>query len=470
MDGPGRPDVLAALLARQRAAFLLAPRVGVELRRDRLRRLESLIDTHAARFAAAIDADFGGRSRHETTLAETHLLLGAARHARRRVARWMRPQRVPTGLLQWPGRSRIVLQPLGVVGIIGAWNYPLLLTLGPLVGVLAAGNRALVKPAEGAPRTAEALAAAIAATFDVEEVATVTGDAQLGAAFAALPFDHLVFTGSTAVGRLVAAAAAPNLTPLTLELGGKSPAIVDASADLERAAERIAWGKLLNAGQTCIAPDYVLVAREHCEDFATLLANAMCRLYPGAARNPDYTSIVSARHRERLLALADEARAAGARVVEVMPGEATSRRLGPMLVLDAPDSARLMREEIFGPVLPIVPVESLDAAIGYVNARPRPLALYWFGRDAAAQARILGETFAGGVTINDTLLHITQDALPFGGIGPSGCGHYHGEHGFRRFSATKAVFEQSRLGATRLVYPPYRAWLEGVMAMLRRLS
>jgi coniferyl-aldehyde dehydrogenase len=438
-SGIGSADALNRLLRRQQQAFRADMNPSREVRLDRLARLERLLDADAEReFAEAISQDFGNRSRVETVLAESIFTRTAIKQARKHLKSWMKPRRMPTAMTYLPGRSRLLRQPLGVVGIISPWNYPLQLALAPLVGALAAGNRAMLKPSEFTPRLSEVLRRRIAQVFAEDEVAVVVGDADVGKAFSALPFDHLVFTGSTPVGRIVAQAAAKNLTPVTLELGGKSPAIIDASADFSRIVERIAFGKLLNAGQTCIAPDYLLVPRDRRDELVAALRAVVARMYPTIQDNPDYTSIVSDRHYQRLRDLVDDARARGAQVVELAPaGESADparRKLAPTLLLDVDDSMRVMQEEIFGPLLPIVAVDDAQAAIDYVNAHDRPLALYWFGGDRAARDRVLAHTISGGVTINDTLLHIAQEALPFGGVGPSGQGCYHGEFGFRQFS------------------------------------
>jgi coniferyl-aldehyde dehydrogenase len=469
------PDTVASLLDRQRQAFLADMNPSLAQRIDRLARLERLIDAKSGEeFAALIAEDFGGRSRVETAFTETIFIRTAIGHARRHLRSWMRPQRVKTALAHRPGRSCVIRQPLGVVGIISPWNYPLQLALAPLVGVLAAGNRALLKPSELTPRFSEALQARVAELFAEDEVAVMTGDTEFGKRFAALPFDHLVFTGSTSVGRLVAQAAARNLTPVTLELGGKSPAIIDASCDLELTARRLAFGKLLNAGQTCIAPDYVLAPREQVNEVAAALQDSMARLYPSIHDNPDYSSIISDRHYSRLRGLVEDARERGARVIDIhaerQPSALGLRKLSPKLLLDVNENMRVMQEEIFGPLLPIVPYDSHDEAIRYVNARDRPLALYWFGRDRARRHEVLSNTISGGATINDTLVHILQDNLPFGGVGASGQGHYHGEFGFRQFSKEKGVFIQSRFALTGMAYPPYTAVTDGVARLLSWLA
>jgi coniferyl-aldehyde dehydrogenase len=372
-----------------------------------------------------------------------------------------------------PGRSRIIRQPLGVVGIISPWNYPLQLALAPLIGALAAGNRAMIKPSELTPAFSKALASAISEKFAPDEVSVVTGDASVGKLFSALPFDHLVFTGSTAVGREVAQAAAKNLTPVTLELGGKSPAIIDSSCKLESVIDRIAWGKLINAGQTCIAPDYMLVPRNDVDRFVQALRNSMLRLYPKFRSNTDYSGIISERHLRRLRDLVDDARQRGARVIEIEPvsdAVFTTRQLAPTILLDVSDGMRVMNEEIFGPILPIVPYDKIEEALAYVNRHDRPLALYWFGEDRAVRDQVLTGTISGGVSINDTLLHIAQEELPFGGIGASGQGHYHGEYGFRQFSKEKPIFIQSRFSGGAMIRPPYKASIGRLLNWISRLT
>ncbi|MEO6853141.1 MAG: coniferyl aldehyde dehydrogenase [Rhodoferax sp.] len=458
---------LSRLLALQRQAHAADPAPSEATRRDRLQRLGALLDQHAERFTAQISQDFGTRAAAEITVTELVPIRSAIRHARQYLRAWMRPRRAATGWLFWPGHSRLLRQPLGVVGIVSPWNYPLLLALSPLVDVLAAGNRALLKPSELTPCFAEGLRLAVAEFFAPDEVAVLTGDATLGQAFCAQPFDHLVFTGSTAVGRLVAQAAAKNLTPVTLELGGKSPVIVDASCDLGKTMDRLAWGKLINAGQTCIAPDYALVPRAMVGAFADALRASMLRLYPTFQGNPDYTSIASDRHLARLQALVADAQQQGATVVE-LESTGTGRQMPPVLLLNVHAGMRVLQEEIFGPLLPIVPYDTLDEATAFVNARDKPLALYWFGTDTAHRDQVLAQTQSGGVSINDTLVHLAQDGLPFGGVGPSGQGHYHGEWGFRQFSFEKPVFLQSRWSGGGLVYPPYTPRIQQLLRWLGR--
>jgi coniferyl-aldehyde dehydrogenase len=471
-DSPA--EDLRALLRVQQNAFQADMSPSPAVRLDRLRRLNLLVESHAQEFAAAISSDFGTRSPIEIRITETLFLQSGIRHAIRNLAGWMKARRVSTALAYRPGRSMIMRQPLGVVGIISPWNYPLQLALAPLIGALAAGNRAILKPSELTPAFSQALASAIAKIFAVDEVSVVTGDASVGKQFAALPFDHLVFTGSTAVGREVAQAAARNLTPVTLELGGKSPAIIDASCNLESVIDRIAWGKLINAGQTCIAPDYMLVPRNEVDRFVAQLRASMERLYPKFRSNPDYSGIISERHLRRLRELIEDARGRGATVIEVEPLDSTlaagGRQLPPTLLLNVNDSMRVMSEEIFGPILPIVPYDTLAEALAYINARERPLALYWFGQNSAARDQVLAGTIAGGVSINDTLLHIAQEGLPFGGVGASGQGHYHGEFGFRQFSKEKPVFIQSRFSGGGIIRPPYKPSIERVLRWLSHFT
>jgi coniferyl-aldehyde dehydrogenase len=455
-------------LSRATAAPTLAERL------DRLARLRAAVQENEARFEQAISADFGHRSKIETAIAETLLVLGEIRHATKRLKKWMTPQRVPTALQFAPAKNRLIPQPLGVVGIIAPWNYPLQLTLAPAVGALAAGNRVMIKPSELVPRFSALLAEAIAAKFDASEM-TVTGiEDEIAKSFASLPFDHLVFTGSTRVGRLVAEAAGRNLTPVTLELGGKSPVIIDRSADLDQAAARIAYGKLLNAGQTCIAPDYVLVPEASLPEFATKLDGQMRRMYGTSPDNTDYTSIVSDRHYARLEALVADAAAKGARIVQAAdagdPAWKTKRKFPPTIVVGATPEMTLMQEEIFGPLLPIVGYKNAQEPVNWINRHDRPLALYWFGKDDAARDEVLARTVSGGVTVNDCLFHFTQVNQPMGGVGASGTGAYHGEWGFRNLSKLKPVFYRSPFNRLADLYPPYGGKIARLQKMLRFLS
>ncbi len=465
---------LARRFAWQRAAFEGERYPDAAIRQDRLRRLHRLVTEDEGAWVRAIAADFGHRSSHETRITECYVVAAAVRHALHHLDRWMRPRYVATPLHLKPARSLILRQPVGVVGVISPWNYPLQLALGPVVGALAAGNRVLLKPSELTPAVASLLAERVHALFRDDEFAVVQGDATLGAAFSALPFDHLFFTGSTAVGREVARAAAANLTPVTLELGGKSPALLDDDADLAVAAPRLATGKLMNAGQTCIAPDYVLVPASRAAALVEALRTAVARLYPGVATNPDYSAIINERHYARLHSLLDDARAKGAEAISLGPAgerlDPAGRKLAPTLLLNVTASMDVMREEIFGPLLPIETYTRLEEAIERINARPRPLAFYYFGRNAHRRRCLLEQTIAGGVTVNDTMLHFAHEGLPFGGVGASGMGAYHGERGFLAFSHQKPVLVQGRIAFTHLLQPPYGKTFEKVLWLLRKLN
>jgi coniferyl-aldehyde dehydrogenase len=465
---------ITELFGRMTALSRSTPAPTLAERLDRLARLRAAIEANEARFEQAISADFGHRCTTETLIAETFLVLGEIRHAAKHLKGWMAPQRIATQLQFKPGKNRLLPQPLGVVGIIAPWNYPLQLTLAPAVAALAAGNRVMIKPSELVPRFSALLAEVIAAKFDACEL-TVTGvEEELAQAFAALPFDHLMFTGSTRVGRLVAEAAGRNLTPVTLELGGKSPVIVDRSANLDEAASRVAYAKLLNAGQTCIAPDYVLVPAEAVAAFADRLASRMTDMFGTDPGNPDYTSIVSDRHYARLESLLADAVANGARILQPAPAGdpawKSRRKFPPTVVVGATPDMKIMQEEIFGPLLPVMGVADAAEPVAFVNSRDRPLALYWFGTDAAARDEVLARTVSGGVTINDCLVHFAQVNQPMGGIGASGTGAYHGEWGFRAMSKLKPVFYRSPFNRFADLYPPYGAKIARLKKMLRMIS
>ena len=455
----------------QRAAFAREPFPSWSVRRDRLRRLQALLLANEEALAGAIDADFGGRPVAETELLEMYPALEEVKSALRHGARWMRPRRSPVAKWYVPARGRIVPQPLGVVGIIASWNYPIFLSVGPLAGALAAGNRAMLKLSEFTPAFDELFARLIAGAFAQDELTVINGDATVAADFSALPFDHLLFTGSTAAGRKVMMAAAANLTPVTLELGGKSPAVIAPDYPLEHAVARILTGKLLNAGQTCIAPDYVLVPRSKTDAFVAAARVRANKMFPAKLSSVDYCSVVNARQYARLTGYLAQALEQGARIEALFEGpqrDDARHRLAPSLVIDPPARLDLMQDEIFGPVLPVLPYDSLDEAVQFITARPRPLALYWFDHQRERIERVMHATHAGGVTVNDVLLHIVQDSMPFGGVGPSGMGQYHGKWGFETFSKLKPVFEQSRLNVLELFGPPYRPLAKRLTQLMKR--
>jgi coniferyl-aldehyde dehydrogenase len=466
------PDLatLDALLHDQRAAYLRAPYPSWETRAGHLRALRAMLLEHRDALADAINADFGHRAKEEVLVSEVWLAKEEIDDALRHGKRWMKPSGRSMGKWLRPARAKVMPQPLGVVGIIAPWNYPLLLAASPLACALAAGNRVLIKMSELTPRTSALFEQLIAKTFARDHVAVVNGDADIGAAFSALPLDHLLFTGSTQVGRHVMRAAAEHLTPVTLELGGKSPVIVGEHARFDAAVDAVITGKTLNAGQTCIAPDYVLVPRGKEQAFIERARARVARLYPDFARNPDYTSIISERHFARLQRLADEATAAGAQLHPLAdaPSDPAQRRFAPTIVTQAPDASTLMQEEIFGPLLPVIPYDRLDDAIAHINARPRPLALYLFDEDRATIERVMRDTISGGVTINDTLMHIACLSLPFGGVGASGMGAYHGYDGFVTFSKLKPVLTQSRFNTRGLIAPPYGKRFASILKMMLR--
>jgi coniferyl-aldehyde dehydrogenase len=461
---------LSALLERQRKAWSANPPDRAQRMADMAALREAVVRRMPA-LVAAMQADFGHRSRHESLISDGVIVLQEIDHVRKHLRRWMRPKRRFADWLFWPARTELQYRAVGVVGIISPWNYPVNLGLVPLVTAIAAGNHVMLKPSEYTPHTSRALTELFAEVFPPERVSVVEGGAELAARFAALPFDHLFFTGSTAVGRKVMAAAAPNLTPLTLELGGKSPAIIAADYPIETAAARIAAGKLFNAGQTCIAPDYVLVPRAKRDALVDALRQCVERSYPDFSQNQDFTSIINEGHFNRLRGLVDEARAAGARIIS-LPNDAAHdparRRFAPTLVLDAPLDSRLMQEEIFGPVLPLVPYDTLDQALQLIAALPRPLALYHFDHDRKRTRRVIAAQLAGGVNVNDCLLQFGQTHLPFGGIGPSGMGQYHGHAGFLAMSKQLPIMYQSRWPSWALMRPPYGKLAERLIGWLVR--
>lgn len=458
-------DALQPLLAAQRAAYRASPMPSADQRRAWLKALRQVILDEKQTLAEAVSSDFGNRARSETLLAEIMPSLHGIDYAGKRLGKWMKPSRRRVGLAFQPASARVLYQPLGVVGIIVPWNYPLHLAFGPLIGALAAGNRVMIKMSESTPATSQLVKDLLARIFPDDLVAVVLGEAEVGQAFSRLPFDHLLFTGATRIGKEVMHAAADNLVPVTLELGGKSPAIVSADVPLADAAERIAFGKTLNAGQTCVAPDYVLVPQDRVEGFVAAYRAAVQRFYPRLEGNPDYTAIINERQLSRLRGYIADAEGKGAQLIPLFPAD-QGRRLAHSLVLNVADEMKLMQEEIFGPLLPVVPYRRLDDALAYVNDRPRPLALYYFGYDKGEQRRVLHETHSGGVCLNDTLLHVAQDDMPFGGIGASGMGHYHGHEGFLTFSKAKGVLIKSRFNAARLIYPPYGTAIQRLIQQL----
>lgn len=461
-DEAGR---MAEVLERQKAAHVRDGAPSAEARIGRIDRCIALLVKHEAEIVKALSADFGARAPEVSGVTDVAGSIGPLKHAKAHLRGWMKPEKrktTPALLGLFGARCEVRYQPKGTVGVISPWNFPVNLTFAPLAGILAAGNRAMIKPSEFTPATSELMARMFAEAFDPEEIAVFTGGADVGQAFAGLPFDHLIFTGATSIARHVMKAAAENLVPVTLELGGKSPVILGKSADYATAAARVMAGKTLNAGQICLAPDYVLAPQDRVGEFVGEATKAVTAMFPTIKDNPDYTSVINERHYERIRGYLDDARAKGAQVVEINPaGEDFSqqehRKIPPTLVLNPTDEMKIMQEEIFGPVLPVITYKGVDEAIAYVNAHDRPLGLYYFGADADEEAKVLSRTTSGGVSVNDVIFHVAQEDLPFGGVGPSGMGSYHGVDGFREFSHRKAIYKQLKkdLGPMKALRPPY---------------
>ncbi len=458
-------DDMQTVLNLQKKAYLAEGLVNAETRIDRIDRAINILEKHGAEFGEAMIADFGHRSVHLSKQTDIDGSIEPLKYARKHLSSWMKPEKrktvFPLGLLG--ARARIEFQPLGVVGCISPWNFPVQLTFGPLSGIFAAGNRALIKPSEFTPETSELMKSLLAEEFSQEEVAVFTGGPEVGSAFSRLPFDHLIFTGATSVAKHVMRAAAENLVPLTLELGGKSPVIVGRSADLKLAASNIMAGKTMNAGQICLSPDYVFLPEESCDEFVEHARACINRMYPTIKDNADYTSIINERHYKRLNGYLGDAQEKGAKLVELNPAgeefsEQEHRRIPPTLVLNPSDDMQIMQDEIFGPLLPVKQYQDVIEALDYINDRDRPLGLYYFGEDKAEETQVLTRTTSGGVTVNDVIMHVGQEDLPFGGVGPSGMGAYHGHEGFKNFSHAKSVFSTSKVVSkiAATMKPPYK--------------
>ncbi len=463
LDGAADAGGMEAILAKQKAAHLRDGAPSAEVRIDRLNRAIGVLVDFKDEIADALAEDYGHRSKDATAFTDVASSISALKFSRDRVKKWMRPERrkteFPFGLLG--ARAEIQFQPKGVVGVISPWNFPVNLTFTPLAGVFAAGNRAMIKPSEFTERTSDLMKRMFQQAFSEEEVAVITGGPEVGGAFTALPFDHIIFTGATSIARHVMRAASENLVPLTLELGGKSPVILGRSADFEKAAARVMAGKALNAGQICLAPDYVLTPREKTGEFVEHAQSAVAKMFPtGLKDNDDYTSVVNQRHFDRLRGYLDDARAKGAEIVELNPAneqfdQQPHHKIPPTLVLNPTDEMDVMKDEIFGPILPVKEYTETRDAIAYINANARPLGLYYFGEDAAEKEEVLSATTSGGVTVNDVVFHVAQEDLPFGGVGPSGMGAYHGHDGFLEFSHKKSVYTQTGNEIIAMVRQPY---------------
>ena len=459
-------EKLPVLLDRQRRAFEREAVVSAETRIDRINRVISLLVDNQARLCEATSTDFGHRSQHQARMADIFASLTSLKYAKKNVHRWMKPEKrhVDPPLNILGAKAALHYQPKGVVGAIATWNFPVWVPMSPLGAIFASGNRCMLKLSEFTPHTSVLLQQLISQYFDPEELVAVTGEQDVGSAFAALPFDHILFTGATSVGKHILRAAAENLTPVTLELGGKSPVVIGRNADLKKAAKAIAIGKSLNMGQVCLSPDYIFVQNNSLNEFIAELENAFSALFPTIRDNADYTSIVNARHHARLQSYIDDVKAQEGEVRVVNPAKESFamqkdgiNKIPPTLVINPTDSMKVMQEEIFGPLLPIKSYQHIDDVTDYINAHPRPLALYIFSDDAREKERVLSRTISGGVTINDVIQHVSCEDLPFGGIGASGMGNYHGPEGFKTFSHARSVYTQSKINMMELMgmKPPY---------------
>ena len=466
-------DILMPLFKAQKDAMAKRPPRSHAERIEALDALMAAMLRYENALVQSLIADFSHRAPQETRLLEIFPIVDEIRHTKRHLKNWMRPERSMAGFPWWPSTGRVIKQPLGVVGIIGAWNYQVLLSLSPLVSVLAAGNHAMIKLAEAAPATADVIRKLVAETFPADYVTVAPSGSEISAAFSTLPFDHIIFTGSGRVGKVVMRAAAENLTPVTLELGGKSPALVHESYSVETAADRICAGKFWNGGQTCVAPDYALVTESMRDKFVAEASAVIKRRLPTIAANPDYTHMINKSAWERMAALVEDARSKGAQVIQINPASepvsVENRVFPPTLISNVTDDMRVMQEEIFGPILPVMTVRSLDDGIAYINAHDRPLALYYFDNDSRRVDHVLERTTSGGATINDCIFHLAQNNLPFGGVGASGMGAYHGEDGFNTFSKRKGVMMMNGMLSqfiSRFLKPPYTEWTDRIITFL----
>lgn len=457
--------VMEKTLQSQRDKFLADPMPSLQQRLDKLNALKRALLSAKTPLCEALSQDYGQRSTHDSLMADILPCVTNINYTIKHLKKWMKPSRRHSGLMLAPAKVEVIYQPLGVVGIVVPWNFPVMLSLGPLITALAAGNRAMLKLSEFTPNTNKVLRGLLSDTFSHDEVAVFEGEADTAAAFTTLPFDHLLFTGSTTVGRHVMHAAANNLTPVTLELGGKTPALIAPDMSLELAVERMIYGKSLNAGQICVAPDYVLVPEEKVDDFVTEYQKQFGKMYPQGVASRDFTSVVNARQYERLSQWLDEAKEQGAKVIPChnQSRDDQQHRMITHLLLNTTDDMTLMQEEIFGPLLPVIPYQKVSQALDYIRQRPRPLALYLMSFDAELQHEVKTTTHSGGMCINDSVLHVGADDAPFGGIGPSGMGHYHGKEGFLTFSKAKTVLSRGKFTTTKLATPPYGGWIQKLM-------
>lgn len=453
------------ILDRQKKAYVKEGVVTAETRIDRIDRAVNLLKQNGQKLQEAMAADFGHRSMQQSKITDIDGSIGPLEHAKKHLKTWMRPEKrsIQFPLNVFGSRGRVEFQPLGVVGCISPWNFPVNLTFSPLAGIFAAGNRTMIKPSEFTAETSALMKELFESAYDVEEVAVFTGGPEVGGAFSSLPFDHLLFTGATSIAKHVMRAASENLVPVTLELGGKSPVLIGESANMELTAANVMAGKTMNAGQICLAPDYVMLPDSRANEFVEAAKASVAKMFPNIKDNPDYTSIINERHYDRINGYIDDAKGKGAEVIEINPaGEDFSQqqhhRIPPTLIMDPTDDMTVMQEEIFGPVLPIKRYKGIDESIDYVNDHPRPLGLYYFGTDKTEEDKVLTHTTSGGVTVGDVVMHVAMEDLPFGGVGPSGMGSYHGYDGFKQFSHAKAIYTQSKTVSklASAMRPPYK--------------
>jgi coniferyl-aldehyde dehydrogenase len=456
---------LDSILHRQRMAFLANPYPDLDQRKHDLKRVRRALQRYQDALSVAMSEDFGRRSAFECKMLDVMGPVLQIDHALKHLKRWMNPQRRQTDLMFFTNSAKVCFQPKGVVGVIAAWNFPVIESIGPMIAALAAGNRVMIKMSEFSPRCTEVVRRMLADIFPADHVAVFGGDIAIAQTFSRLPFDHVVFTGSPVIGKEIMRAASANLTPVTLELGGKSPAIVSRSASIAVAARSIAHGKAFNSGQACVAPDYALVPRDLIAEFVTTTAAAFRRLYPEPVNDPNYTSMAADRHADRVRDLLADALAKGATVTSCGPGDG-SRIITLQMVTAVTPDMRIMQEELFAPILPVVSYDTFCDAISYVKSRPRPLALYYFGTDGIEKQRLIRDVHAGGMTINDWAWHVFQNDLPFGGIGNSGIGSWRGPEGFRSLSHSKAVFAMQRWFPIHLFHPPYGGRIQRLISRI----
>lgn len=464
---------LTSILEQQKLDYKLSPAPSIQYRKEQLLALKAALLSHQNKLVSALNQDYGQRAKQDSLIADILPCVMNINYTLKNLKKWSKPQRRHAGLLLSPAKITVHYQPLGVIGIMVPWNFPVMLSIGPLIGALAAGNRAMIKLSEFTPATNAVITTMLNSIFDHKTVAVIEGEADIAATFSALPFNHLVFTGSTNIGRHVMRAAANNLTPVTLELGGKSPVIIAEDMPIDTAVERLIFGKCLNAGQICVAPDYIFCPESKIDELIAGYQKQFKSMYPkhsdnSSNENKDYANIINDAQHKRLLSWLDDAIKKGAKVVSANGEEInrSTRQLATQLITQVTDDMQLMQEEIFGPLLPIMPYSDLDTVIDYINDRPRPLALYIMSFDKTTQQLLLDKTHSGGVCINDTIMHVAADDAPFGGIGDSGMGHYHGKEGFLTFSKAKTVLAQGKINIGKLVHPPYESFIQKLMLKL----